>query len=431
MSKWIEQIDEITSDSLLITKLASGVDLVVFKKRGFTKKFGFFGTKYGSFNQCFEWEGKQVCMPSGIAHFLEHKIFEVEEGNLFDKFAAFGAHVNAYTSYNSTVYHFSTNDHFDDCLKTLMHFVQRINLTDENVEKEKGIIIQELKSYEDEAEYQAYFRMVGEIYETHPLRQDVGGSQEDVLAITREELETCYNAFYSPENMAVIVAGDVDEEEVFELVNQSLTEEFKKRKTAVKTPIVSDSLTHHSTFKEFEAEIQMPYFTLGLKGPNNFTTQEDCQKQVAAVKILFDTQFGRGSKLYNDLYDQNLINTSFGLDVSYGENYSFVNFEGESNHPDLVVEAIRAEVKKCVIGDVDRDGFERVKKKMIGRIISAGNSVQYTASTIVSNFMKEMPLFDYSRAFMGAEIEDAIDYLKIVDTLNCSAVVVAKPFERE
>ncbi len=412
MERWQISTDKVLEETVFSHIHPSGLEIYFIPKPGFTKKYAYFGTKYGSFHNCFTSEGERSCMPKGIAHFLEHKIFEDTDRNIFDKFAAFGASVNAYTSFNSTVYHFSTVDQFDEGFVELLKFVQRVNLTEENVEKEKGIIVQELKSYEDEPEYMVYFNLLKILYEKHPIRDDIGGSEESVNAITKQQLETCYESFYAPSNMVLIISGDIDPKNLLDVIDANLSEGFLKRKTAEKESLPKEGMTVFKPYVEAHFDVPMPLFELGVKGYNNFENVNQLMRTAISVKLILDTHFGKGSDFYKNAYNEGLINSSFGMDFTFGEGYAYYMFGGESKNPELVVARIKEAVKELMAEGVDVQGFERIRKKMIGRLVSSANSVQYVASGFVSYLMKGLNLFEYIKSVGETSPEEGLEYIR-------------------
>lgn len=412
MEKWNKYTDTILDETVYTHIHPSGLEINFIPKPGFAKKYAYFGTKYGSFNNCFESDGEEICMPKGIAHFLEHKIFEDKERNIFDKFAELGASVNAYTSFNATVYHFSTIENFEQGIAELLRFVQRVNLTEENVEKEKGIIVQELKSYEDDPEYMVYFNLLKALYETHPLRDDIGGTEESVNAISKAQLEACYEGFYTPENMVLIISGDMDGNNLLDLIDQNLSESYLKRKTAKKKSLPVEEMRVDKPYVESNFDVPMPLFEVGVKGHNQFSNVQERMKTAISVKLILDTHFGKGSDFYRNHYDSGLINSSFGMDFTFGEGYAHYIFGGESNAPEMVMEKLKEAIAELISKGVDEEGFERIRKKMIGRLISSANSVQYLSSTFVSYFMKGMNLFEYMEAVGKATSAEGLKYIE-------------------
>ena len=242
----------------------SGLKIYFIPKKDYSQKLGFFATEYGSIYNEFKNNetGEIVKMPLGIAHFLEHKIFEESEGNIFEKFAKLGSNVNAYTNFMSTVYTFSTVDNFYESLKILMSFVQKPHFTDENVEKEKGIIAQEIKMYDDNPDWRVYFNALGGLYNSHPIREDIAGTVDSVNSITKEHLEKCYRSFYTPDNMIVFLIGDLDPDKVFETVENSLTEDFLSRKKihTIHLPDEKDQVCEKLTVTKMDVPIPLFYF---------------------------------------------------------------------------------------------------------------------------------------------------------------------------
>lgn len=412
MERWQKSTDKVLEETVFSHIHPSGLEIYFIPKAGFAKKYAFFGTKYGSFHNCFTSEGERSCMPKGIAHFLEHKIFEDKDRSIFDKFAAFGASVNAYTSFNSTVYHFSTVDQFDEGLTELLRFVQRVNLTEENVEKEKGIIVQELKSYEDDPEYMVYFNLLKILYENHPIRDDIGGSEESVNAITKQQLETCYESFYAPSNMVLIISGDIDPKNLLDIIDTNLSDGFLKRKTAEKESLPIEDMKVFKPYIEAHFDVPMPLFEMGVKGYNDFANLDQLMRTSISVKIILDTHFGKGSDFYKNAYNEGLINSSFGMDFTFGDSYAYYMFGGESKTPELVVARIKEAVNELTAKGVDVQGFERIRKKMIGRLISSANSVQYVSSGFASYLMKGLNLFDYIKSVGETSPEEGLEYIK-------------------
>lgn len=412
MKNWKIVKDQVLEETVYSHVHPSGLEIYFIPKPGYARKFAYFGTRYGSFNNCFNIEGQEYDMPQGIAHFLEHKIFEDSERSIFDKFADFGASVNAYTSFNSTIYHFSTVDQYDEGLKELLKFVQRVKLTEENVEKEKGIIVQELKGYEDDPEYLVYFNLLKILYQAHPIKDDIGGTEASVNAITKEQLETCYENFYAPENMVIIMAGDSDPDHLLDLIYENLGENFLSRKSAVKAALPIEPENVLKPYVEAHFDVPMPIFELGVKGNANFENMNQLMRTSISVKIILDTHFGKGSDFYKEAYNEGLINSSFGMDFTFGEAYAYYVFGGESKSPELVVDRIKETVAELLEKGVDTEGFERIRKKMIGRLISSGNSVQYISNSFANYLMKGLNLFEYIQSVGETSQEEGLEYIR-------------------
>jgi len=388
--------DALLNESVYKITHKSGLEIQYMPKEGYTKKFAYFATRYGAMYNKFEMaDGSVHDMPLGIAHFLEHKIFEESDGDIFDKFSKLGATVNAYTNFNSTAYMFSTVDNFYNCLDLLLGFVQSCHLTDENVEKEKGIIGQEIKMYDDDPDWRVYFNTLKEMYHKHPVREDVAGSIESVNATTREQLQMCYDSFYIPKNMILFIIGDLNLEEVMEHVEKSITPEFSEKQDLPKLLLPKEPKMVNKEEIRLSMDVPVPLFMIGYKDRDVCDEPKDALKKTIAMKLALDMHFGRSSSFYSTHYDAGIINASFYHEFSSGMNYAHVMFGGESSDYDKVVGAIESEIEKIHESGIDHEAFTRVKRKAIGRYLSAFNSVQYVAGAFVSYFMKHMDLFDY------------------------------------
>lgn len=401
-----KQYNELLNETIYTKVHPSGLKIYFIPKKDYSMKYAFFATEYGSiYNEFTNVEtGVQSSMPLGIAHFLEHKIFEESEGNIFEQFAKLGANVNAYTNFMSTAYMFSTVDHFYDALGLLMNFVQTPHLTDENVEKEKGIIAQEIKMYDDNPDWRVYFNTLSALYNDHPMKYDIAGTVESVYATTREDLEKCYDAFYTPDNMIVFVIGDLDEDEVFNCVENNLTEDFLSRKKIhnIDLPEEKDPVANREIIEKME--VPLPLFNVGFKDMDIPSDWKLRLKKALAIKISLDMGFGRGTAFYEDLYDEGLINFSFSGDNSYGRTFCHTLLGGESKAPKEVIDRVVGEIKRIKVDGFKEEVFDRIKKKTIGRYLSSFNSIQYIANSFVAHYMKGIDLFEYLEVLKEIDI---------------------------
>jgi predicted Zn-dependent peptidase len=383
----------------------SGLEIFVLPKKNFRKKHAYFMTNYGSIFNSFKNEKDEIInKPFGIAHFLEHKIFEEDEGNVFQKFALLGADVNAYTKFDSTAYNFSTVDNFYESLKLLIKFVQTPYITEENVEKEKGIIEQEIKMYLDNADWKVYFNALKAIYKTNYIREDIAGSVESIQEISKDDLIECYNYFYSPKNMIVFVIGDVDVDEVFETVEQSLLEEYINRKSV--PSIVMEKEEEQINLKEIHEymEVSQPKFIFGFKDTRKYS-DEELFKRALAIKIALVSFFGISSKFYNNLYEEGLIDESFSTEHSFSKYYNHTIFGGESDNPKKLYEKVINEINNIKKNKFDEESLFRVKRKFTGRYIASFNSLQAIASLFTDHYIKGINSFNYLEILESISIE--------------------------
>lgn len=268
-------------------------------------------------------------------------------------------------------------------------------MTDENVEKEKGIIGQEIKMYDDNPDWRVYFNTLSALYNEHPMKHDIAGTVESVNVTTRQDLEKCYDAFYTPDNMIVFVIGDLEAEDVFKCVENNLTEDYLSRKKIhnIDLPIETTTVAQKEILQKME--VPLPLFNIGFKDMDIPSDWRKRLKKALAIKISLDMGFGRGTKFYEGLYDEGLINFSFSGDNSYGRTFCHTLLGGESKAPKAVIERVVNEIKMIQDKGFEEKVFNRIKKKTIGRYLSSFNSIQYIANSFVAHYMKGIDLFEY------------------------------------
>ena len=253
-------------ENLYCSKLPSGLEVFILPKMEYSKQFAIYATNFGSVDMRFSvpGENKVTEVPAGVAHFLEHKLFEEEEGNVFDRFSRLGASANAYTNFTTTAYLFSSTSNFYKCLEVLLQFVQSPHFTDENVEKEKGIISQEIRMYDDNGEWKSFFNMLQGLYHRHPVRVDIAGTVESISGIDKDVLYKCYNNFYHPDNMALIVVGNVDIDETMELVEKNAKKNLSEREEEIKRYYPEEPPHIHAERIEQVLAVSQPIFNIGI-----------------------------------------------------------------------------------------------------------------------------------------------------------------------
>ncbi|WP_432409449.1 EF-P 5-aminopentanol modification-associated protein YfmH [Wukongibacter sp. M2B1] len=424
-----EIYSDILKEKIYFQKLDNGLEIFILPKKGYTKKYAIFGTRYGSIDNKFIIPGENEAteVPEGIAHFLEHKLFESEEGGVFGRFSKLGSNVNAYTNFNSTCYLFSCTDKFYENLRILIDFVQSPYLTDENVEKEKGIIEQEIRMYEDNPNWKVFFNGLRALYHTHPVSIDIAGTVESIYKITKDELYKCYNTFYVPNNMVVFVVGDVDRDETYKTIEESLKSSYKKLEGDIERILPTESKEVREKKVEEKLSVSMPLFNISFKNADNFLEGKDLLRTDIETKIILDTIFGRSSRLYKRLYDQGLINENFESEYTFDVSYGHSVIGGESKDPDKVYEIIRNEIEDIKSKGLNREDFERVKKKLIGQHISSFNSVEFIANTFTSYYFKGINLFDYISQLQNIEYENVTKRFNQHFDLNKSVLSLIKP----
>lgn len=306
----VEIKSEKLNDKYYKIKHTSGLTIYVSPKEGYKSAYAIFGTHFGSVNSHFITNGEEVIVPDGIAHYLEHKLFESEDGDAFTKYAKTGANANAYTSFNTTCYLFSCTDNFDESLRILLDFVRDPYFTKETVAKEQGIIGQEIKMYDDSPDWRVMMNLISSMFQNHPVRKDIAGTVETIAEITPELLYTCYNSYYNLNNMVLSVAGNVTPEQVIAIVDEILTKQDEPLDTQSIFP--DEPYEVGQDYVEQKLSVAVPLFQLGFKedaGDKRLTS-----KEIAETDILLSAFAGEASPLYKRLLDDELINQSFGYE---------------------------------------------------------------------------------------------------------------------
>lgn len=394
-------------------KHPAGLDIYLYPKENFSTAYAMFGTKYGSIDNCFQRsdEPEAETVPEGIAHFLEHKLFESEDGDAFVRFAKTGASANAFTSFESTCYLFSCTDNFYESLGILLDFVQSPYFTKQTVEKEQGIIGQEIKMYDDDPQWRVMFNYLRAMYHTHPIRLDIAGTVESISKITPEYLYRCYGTFYNLNNMALALAGNFQIEKALEICDRYLKPAEPVSVNRVFAPEPKSVVKNRV---EEKLPVALPLFQFGYKEAVGQGRRSE--KDAAAVGVLLDTMASTASPLFQDLLERGLINeSSFGYEYFEGAGYATIMFSGESRDPEAVAEAIQSEVEKFRREGIPREALERSKRSAYGENVAALNSTSYIANSLIGMDFKERELFSYIDALADLRPEDCFSKLRIMD----------------
>lgn len=403
------------------TVLSNGLTVSVIPKPGFAKAFAMLAVGYGALDATFESDGKMFAPPIGVAHFLEHKVFEQPDGgNALQAFAQTGASPNAFTSKDMTAYHFSCTDHFTHNLELLLDFVSTPYFTDENVAKEQGIIAQEIGMVNDNPDWRVYENLMRTMFEGHPAADSVIGTVESIESITRNTLFTCYNAFYRPSNMILTIAGDVSPEEVCYAAETILSKVYKappKRQRFV------DWKGTPATRIEEQMDVPTPVFALGYQVPMDVYGPDAARIRILA-DLAVELLVGDSSRLYAELYAQGKINRSFGVSPMFYPGICSVMFSGESRDPETVASAVRAAAER-LMRQCDSSEFERVRRSLLGLRLRAFDSFeticreQAEAHFYGGSFLEFQDIFasitcEDVQEFLGALIARGTDTLSII-----------------
>ncbi|MEC0203104.1 pitrilysin family protein [Paenibacillus lautus] len=388
-------------ETLYYEVMDNGLHVYVLPKPGFQKTYATFATKYGSVDNHFKVEGEsETRVPDGIAHFLEHKMFEEPEGDIFAKFASNGASANAFTSFDQTVYLFSATENIHENLETLINFVQNPYFTDQNVEKEKGIIGQEINMYQDNPDWRVYFGLIEAMYKVHPVHIDIAGTVESIGTITKEDLYTCYNAFYHPSNMLLFVVGGVDPEETMNLIRSNQAGKSYEKQGSIERLFDPEPQGVEEKRRESRLAVSLPKCLFGFKEKQVGLTAEEQLRRDLTTKLMMDLLFGSSTELYQQLYEEDLISDSFGHEYNSSPQYAFSAVGGDTKDPDQLLARIRTEVDKLKATGFQASDFERARKKKMGGYLRMLNSPENIAHEFTryqfrgADFFKVLPVYE-------------------------------------
>ncbi|MCI8397595.1 MAG: insulinase family protein [Clostridia bacterium] len=379
-------------EKLYIEKLENGLTVMIIPRKNVRKKYIIYGTHFGSIDNTFMLPEKTEAerVPDGIAHFLEHKMFEQKSGvNSLDALTAMGVNANAYTCNDHTAYLYSGTDNFEEALDEFMDYVQNPYYTDENVEKEKGIISQEIKMYDNQPDWQAYLNAIKCMYKNLAINIDIAGTVEEINKITKEDLYLCYDNFYAPANMAIAVCGDFEPEKMLEEIKKRMVNKEYKEIPKRIYPEEPEEVAQKE--KRIKMDITNPIFVLGYKDK----PKGDMVKRHIAIQIALGTLFGKSSKLNQELTDKNLILNTLDPEYDYSNNYAFALIIGMSRNPDEVIAKIKQELENAKKNGLNKEDFERNKKKLYGDYITEFNDVEETAKNFMVDYFKGVNTFEY------------------------------------
>ena len=413
-------------EKLYIEKLENGLTVLIIPKKGIRKKYAMWATHYGSIDNKFVVPGEENVteVPDGIAHFLEHKMFEQKNGtNSLDVLTALGVNANAYTTNNYTTYLFEATDNFYLALDELMDYVQNPYFTDENVEKEKGIIAQEIKMYDDYPDWVVYMNALKNMYKNNPVRIDIAGDVDSIYKIDKEVLYKCYNTFYNPSNMVMCFSGDFEPEELIKEIKKRLIN--KPNQAEIKR--VYDEEPEEIVQKRIEKtmEVSMPIFVIGIKDklPNK---EQDMVKKHIAIETLLNMIIGKSSNLYKELYDSELLISEPFLDYEFTSNYAHVAITGTSKNPHKVLEKIEQEIERLKKEGLDLEHFERIKNMLYGNAVKEFNNVSDIARMFISDHFKGVNSFDYLENYKQITPEYTLEILKEVFLKEKTVISIIK-----
>ena len=410
---------ELIHKEYILNEHPSGLKILLYPMKGFSSNYAIFGTKYGSVDNAYiDADGGKVDLPEGIAHFLEHKLFESEDGDAFTKYAKTGAYSNAYTSFDRTCYLFSCSNRFYDNLKILLDFVRSPFFTEATVNKEQGIIGQEIRMYDDMPGWRVMFNMLEGMFHNHPVRIDIAGTVESIAKITDKTLYDCYNRFYDLSNMFIVLAGDFNADEVLDFIYKNLKTSKDSVKASSTLPDEPPEVKEH--FVSCNLDVSKPLFCLGFKEGS----ETPSLKQTVAVEILLKMLAGSASDLYKELLDEGLINEEFSFEYFNGRGFALPLFEGESDNPKVVMDKILSKVENYKENGLDEKLFGAVRRDLYGRSLRRFDAAESVCSMLTDATVLGYNLFEYFEILSTITPEEVASALSVFSKDNAVLSVV-------
>ena len=415
-------------ETLYHEKMDNGLEVYLLPKPGFEKTYGLFSTRFGAIDTTFVplHQDKMIKVEDGIAHFLEHKMFDMDGGDASEEFAKLGASTNAFTSSSRTAYLFSTTTNEYACIELLLDFVQKLEITPESVEKEKGIIGQEIKMYDDDPDWRVYFGSIQNLYQKHPVAVDIAGTVETVNRTNKEMLETCYNTFYHPSNMMIFVVGNIDPNKAMETIktNQS-KKDFKLAK-----PIICQKVAEPEAIKTKETvltmDVEMNKIIVSIKVNDILENPKDKIKRELSLNLLFDLLFSKSAKLYNEWLNQGIINDSFSASFTQERDYAFIQIGCDCNDYQTLKEKLLVLITNFAQLKIQENDFNRIKKKNIGLFINMFNSPESIANLFSRYYFEGINALDLVDEVAALKLEDIYNVFKYFNINNTSTCIVKK-----
>ncbi|MDQ0245752.1 putative Zn-dependent peptidase [Bacillus fengqiuensis] len=383
-------------EDLYHEKMTNGLEVYILPKPEFNKTYATFTTKYGSIDNQFVSlkQTEMTKVPDGIAHFLEHKLFEKEDGDVFQQFSKQGASANAFTSFTRTAYLFSSTSDFERNFETLIDFVQDPYFSDQTVEKEKGIIGQEITMYDDNADWRLYFGVIQNMYHHHPVKIDIAGTIESISHITKELLYTCYETFYHPSNMLLFVVGPVDPEQVMNQVRENQAKKDYHDQPEIKRHFEDEPEGVAKAKQIIPMTVQSSKCLVGVKAKNSQRAGREMLVHELAMNVMLDYLFGKSSEHYENLYREGLIDETFSYDYTEEKGFGFAIIGGDTEKPDELADRIKGILLQIRENPMTDEQLERVRKKKIGAFLRSLNSPEFIANQFTRYAFNDMDLFD-------------------------------------
>ena len=413
-------------EKLYVEKLENGLTVMILPRKTTQKKYAMWGVNFGSIDNHFinPDNNKEIKIPDGVAHFLEHKMFEQENGvNSLDALSSLGVDANAYTTNDYTTYLFECTDNFYEALDELMDYVQHPYYTDENVEKEKGIIGQEINMYDDYPTWKVYMNAMECLYHNNPVKLDIAGTIESITPITKETLYDCYNTFYTPSNMLMVITGDFEPEKLIQEIKNRIVKNENKGEIKRIYPKEPEEINKEKI--EAVMDVNNPIFVIAIKDKTLENETEQVKKHIA-IEILLNIIAGKSSKLYKELYEKGIVMSPLDLDYEFSKQYAHIVISGQSNEPERVMKELKKEIEKLKKEGLEKQQFERIKKKIYGDYITEYNDISGVARMLMADYFKGINSFEYIENHKQVTKEYAEKILREIFDENKMVISIVK-----
>lgn len=394
-------------------QLANGLQVYLLPRPGYRQVYATFTAHYGSVDSTFARDGGPVrTVPDGIAHFLEHKMFESPAGDVFNQFAAHGASANAFTSFDQTTYLFSCTEDVAENIRILLDFVQEPYFTDENVEKEKGIIAQEIRMYEDHPEARSFYGLLKALYHAHPVRTEIAGTVESIGQITKDLLYECYATFYHPSNMVFFAVGGLDPHALMDLIRDNQAKKSFGPPPRIARVLPDEPADAAAARQETRLAVSQPRCLIGWKEVRVGLAGLDLLRQELLTGMVLDALFGRSADLYHELLDEGVIDPNFTWEYELAPSYGYSLVGGNVSRPEAFIARATAAVARARREGIPKDVFERSRRKHIGRFLSGLDALGYVARHFTAYHLRQADLFATLDVLLSLRWEDANERLR-------------------
>ncbi|MBE6974138.1 MAG: insulinase family protein [Ruminococcaceae bacterium] len=418
--RYYEKLDE----TLYETRLPNGLRLQVVPRPGSQRSVAYFVTDFGSIHRRFRLDGEEYEVPMGIAHFLEHKMFELPDRDVPAEFAALGANVNAFTSHDLTAYYFSCTRNFEASLRLLLEFVSTPYFTPESVQREQGIIDQEIAMNEDDPASREFNALMGRMYTVHPVREEILGTRDSIREITHEKLHLCHRAFYTPANMILCVVADVDPAQVAAITRQVLGDDY--RPPAEKIRHWPEAPTCRPEPEQLRLDVSLPSYSIGFKCPPAGREGQALRADIVgyfAAEILF----GEASPLYLKLYESGMVDSSFGGSFETMDGCAMMTCGADGDNAPRIRMELLEEAARILKEGIPREDLLRLKRGSMGRRIRGLDSPDGTCYRLCAYSLLDCDYYRFPEVYAQVTEEDVLALLKQAVTAESSALIITKP----